>query len=90
MWPIATNVLTLRGLSGCVLVMTMSPAKTAEPIKMPFGADSYGSKKHIRWVCTLAPTGEYDGSICAAVAIRPLAVITIATCFVLISYCQPC
>ena len=37
MRPIATDVLTLRGLCVCVSVGTMSPAKTSEPIEMPFG-----------------------------------------------------
>ena len=44
----------------------VSPAKTAEPINMPFGAWTRvepwepSGEQRIRWECTLAPHGEYD------------------------------
>jgi len=64
MWTIATDiVLTYRGLCVCLLVTTVSCAKTAEPIEMPFGgrADLRGvdSGNHVlggSWT----PPGEYD------------------------------
>lgn len=63
----------------CLSVRQSSdPAKTAEPTEMPFPAES------ILWAitcgCTLASAGEYDGMICAVVAMRAVAAITVA-CF---------
>ena len=59
----------------------MSFAKTDEPIEMPFGSeaetDSIGP---IKWGCALAPTSDYDGSICAALAMQAIAAIIVATC----------
>jgi len=49
--------------------------KTDKPIERPFGVKiGVGSTNHI------GATGEYDGSICAAAAMRPIATITITTC----------
>jgi len=46
----------------CVLVMTVSPAKTAELIHMScVGTDSCWPKEScIRWICMWAPPGEYE------------------------------
>ena len=35
----------------------------------------------IRWECTVAPPSEYNGSIYTAAVIRPIATITVATCY---------
>ena len=45
-----------------VLGAPVSPAKTAEPIDMPFGWQSRVAQgtMHQREGCTLAPLGEYD------------------------------
>ena len=61
------------------MVTTVSSAKTDEPIEVRLGRKTLvGPKSRV----TLAPFGEYDGSICAAAAaMRPVAVITVATCF---------
>ena len=71
--PIATPVR--------VLVVTVSPA---EPI------DMRGPKEPcVRWVCTLAPPGEYGGSICAGAAMRPLATITAGgSYYKFLAYCD--
>jgi len=38
--------------------------------------------------CTGAPTGEYEGIICAATAMRLYATITVATCYILSRFCR--
>jgi len=52
--------------------MTTNHEKMAEPIETPFDQQTrVGPKDHAadgRWGFTLAPPGEYDGSICAAAA----------------------
>ena len=65
-------------LSFSVLHTTMSPAKTEEPIEMPFWWwwTHMSPMNHIIDVCTLAP----HGSICLASAMRSVATITVATC----------
>ena len=44
MRPVATDRVAW---SVCRSVMIASPKKTAEPIEMPFGKDSGGSRKHV-------------------------------------------
>jgi len=69
--------------SMCVrlLVTPLSPAKTEEPLEMPFSERTHVAHEPcIRWSCTLAPHDEYDGSICATAAIRPLDTATTETC----------
>ena len=44
------------------------------------GVDSSGpTQPRIRWECIVAPSGEYNSSICAAAAMRAVAIITVAT-----------
>jgi len=81
MRAIPTHVLTFRGLCFCVLVIAI----TDEPIEMPLGggADSRRPKKlrmPIRLVFTVAPPGEYVGSICAASGMRAVATVTVVSC----------
>jgi len=46
MWPFDADVgRSVVCLSVCVLVTPMSPAKTTESVKLPFGADSCGYKE---------------------------------------------
>jgi len=74
-----THALKFRGLSVCVFVMNASPTKTDEPMEMPFGGGQTRvcpSDRLLDGGCTLAPLGEYDGSICTA-AMRPVTVCTI-------------
>ena len=71
----------VRGLSG--LIPAVSPAKTDEPIEVPFaGADSREFRKPYKMGCTLAPPVEYDGWSCAAAAatMLPVATISVANC----------
>jgi len=51
-----------RGRSVGLSVMTVSPAKKAEPIEMPLGTYGLGwvQGSIIRWGVTLAQLGEYD------------------------------
>ena len=45
-------------------VTVVSPAKTAEAMKMPFRiGTSVGPRKRLRWGCTLAPPVEYHYTI---------------------------
>ena len=56
----------LSGHPSTIEHSAVSPAKTAEPINMPFGAWTLvepwepSGDPSIRWECTLAPHGEYD------------------------------
>jgi len=81
MRPVSTHVLTFRGL---YVAHDREPCKTAEPIEMSFGG-------RLAWVletcignrrrCTMALSGEYDGSTGASSAMRPVAITTAAaTC----------
>ena len=65
------------------LLTIVIPAKTDEPIVMPLeGELARGpSKPRVRWGCTLAPPGEYNDLICAAVAMRAVTAITGASCY---------
>ena len=78
--PIATDKVDR---SASVLVTTESPAKSAEPIEMPLGAeDSLGHKEpSVRQECTWAPPGECDGFIGEAAVLRFVATIPVATHF---------
>jgi len=69
-------------LSVCMLVTTMSPAKTDEPIEMPFGKQTrVGPRNQVTdGGCTLAPPGEYDRSICAKAAMQPVTTVSVAVC----------
>jgi len=62
--------------SVCVVIMSMSRARTTEPIEMLFGEGTLVGSRN----CALASFGEYDGSICAAAAMRAVFTITVATC----------
>jgi len=65
MRPIVTDGLR-RSSVVCRSVTIVSPAKTAEPIQMPFGLwTRVGPRKHacIRQGCTLAPPGEYNWTV---------------------------
>jgi len=46
MRAVDTDFYTWRTWSDCVLVTAASPAKTAEPIEMPFGAGK-GEQTHV-------------------------------------------
>jgi len=75
-----------RSVCLCVLDIPVSPAKRMNQFICRFiGTDSLGPWNHVMIDrgYTLAPTGEYDGSICAAVSMLPVATIrpTVATCF---------
>jgi len=64
----------VHGLCLYVLIMTMSPAKTAEPIEVPFGGNSYRPKEsYIRWTVELS---------CMAV-MQAVATFTVAICYCL-------
>jgi len=56
-----------RGLSVCLSVTVLSPAKAAEPTEMPFGLwTRVGRRKHVLHGSTwqyLAPPGEYDWTV---------------------------
>ena len=63
------------------LSTSVRPTKRLNQSIYRLEADSCGSKEPcIVRRCTLAPPGEYNGMICAAVAILPVATITAATC----------
>jgi len=65
MRPISTDGLK-RSRVVCRSVTIVSPAKTAEPIEMPFGLwTRVGPRKHtcIRQGCTLAPPREYNRTV---------------------------
>jgi len=67
----------------CSVCTTVSREEMAEEIEMPFGggANLHGPRQPcIGWECTLAPGGEYDGSVCVVVAMRPVVIINVATC----------
>jgi len=70
--PIATvGVAWSVCVSVCVLVTTVSPAKTAEPIEMQLGEEHAWDQGTIRYIGrTSAPPGEYDGSICLVAEVR--------------------
>ena len=57
-------------LSVYLLVMFVSPAKTAEPIEMPFGTDSGGSKEPILDVGQHR-TNPFASARCDKSAMRP-------------------
>ena len=44
-------------------VTIMNPAKTAEPIEMPFGIRTQSKEACIRWWFILAPPSEYDSTV---------------------------
>ena len=80
--PTATDVVPWSAcLCVCPLGTTVSPAKTAEPIEVPFGADFHGPNE--QWTtrrCTMAPLAENDWRICTSAAMRSVVTITVATC----------
>jgi len=67
-----------------VLLTTVSPAKTAEPIDMPFGGGLGGSQPRIGWsnckAYTWALPDEYH-RMSKHAAVWAAATITVATCF---------
>ena len=54
-------------------------AKNAEPIRYRLG-DRLASVQGTDEVYTLMPPGEYDGTICTAAQMRPVATVTVPTC----------
>jgi len=62
----------------------MSPAKTADPIEMPFGADSHGPREPRIDGMHIGAT-YYGGSISEAAAMRPIATTAMTTCFVTVA-----
>jgi len=66
----------------CLRSTPTNPAKTDEPIQMSFEKQTYVSpgKHDLVGVRTLAPRGNGDGMICAVVAMRTVATISIAIC----------
>jgi len=66
-------------LSACLCVghVTVRPAPTTSERDAVWWTKDFG--------CTLAPSGECDGSICAvAEAMRPVATVTVASCILCI------
>jgi len=60
---------------------TVSLAKTAEPIKMPFGGPTHVSSRiHCYFGGTLALPGEYDWTLKTA-AVWAVTTVTVATCY---------
>ena len=49
----------------CVLVTWVGPAKTAEPIEVPFGEQTHmGPRNCVLGGCIRVPSGKYDWMIC--------------------------
>jgi len=77
MRPIAADGVT-KSLGLCVLGTRVSATKTDELIEILFVADWCGLKEP----CTSALPSEYDKSICVAAAMRSIAIVDVATCYV--------
>ena len=67
--------------SVCLLGTPVSSTKIAKQIEILLGGRLvWDHETIIRRRCTLAPSGEYNGSICAAAAMQPVTTITEAMC----------